>query len=272
MRATIPILRAGWWGALLMLIASSLVAAEENLFPIPLHLLRRVEDPISKTSVELDEYYSGNKVISVRGGRTAIVDYERQEMLEIDRDAGTYSVARFDEIAKSKAATYPRPEKSTELQATGWKTTALGLRAAASGSSVDSFEITSTKGEKVRVEIGIDRRVLLSREALDVLLGAAYPNTAPSHHDSLARTCSQPSTAISSVATQYALPVEQSITYDVPHDKPVTIRTSILKVTNDLPPPEVLAIPAGAKLVESRAALLLRLSREFDSQQETQRP
>ena len=276
MRATIPKRASGWWGALLFLAVGSTLAAGEVLFPTPLHVVRRVEDPISKTSIELDEYYTGNKVISVRNQKSVIVDYERQEMLEIDRANGTYSVARFDEIAKSKAGSHPQPKRppaATQFQSR-WRTTALGTGSSPGGTPVDSFAIIDDAEQSVRIEVGVDRRITLNREAFDVVLGVAYPNTPPPHHESLARVCENPAATITAaVETRYGLPVEQSISYKAPDSQLLTLKTAILRLTNDLPPPEALAIPAGAKLVESRAALLLRLTREYDySQQEPRRP
>jgi hypothetical protein len=43
----------------------------------------------------------------------------------------------------------------------------------------------------------------------------------------------------------------------------MTLRNTVLAVTNEVPPADLIAIPAGAKLIESRAAKMLRMMREL---------
>src|SRR5688572_20952221 len=69
------------------------------LFPTNLHLTRQVEDPLSGKTVTIDEYCYGNRVVSVSGEKTVIADYDKQQITEINRKNGTYSVSRFDEVA-----------------------------------------------------------------------------------------------------------------------------------------------------------------------------
>src|SRR5438874_8531547 len=79
-----------------------LLLAVAVLFPKPIHFVRKVDDSISGKSVTFDQYCAGNRIVTVRGARVTIADYEKQELTEVDREAGTYSVTRFDEIAKAK--------------------------------------------------------------------------------------------------------------------------------------------------------------------------
>ena len=100
-------LRGGW--ALRVVAAGSLLAAPlvfgaDALFPRPLHLVRRVDDPISKTSAMIDEYCVGNRVVTVRGAKVTIADYDAQQLTEIDHAAQTWSVTPFADIAQSRAA------------------------------------------------------------------------------------------------------------------------------------------------------------------------
>ena len=72
----LPTRSSGWVGgriAFVLLIAAPVLASDIPLFPIPLHIVRRVEDPIANTATELDEYCTGNRIITIRGAKTAIV-------------------------------------------------------------------------------------------------------------------------------------------------------------------------------------------------------
>lgn len=255
-------------------MAVPLVASDAPLFPVPLHFVRRVEDPIANSTTEVDEYCAGNKIITVRGARTAIVDYERQEMLEIDRAASTYSVASFEDIAQARSiAGPPDGNRKTESAAAreSWKTTPLGVRSSRGGRSADSFELTANN---VRVEVAVDRQVTLSRSALDALTGASYPNKPTDQQQAVARVCARTNEprAAEAGTEMYGLPLDQSMTIDVDAKTHLTIRNSIVKITNELPPPELLAIPAGAALVESQPARMVKQLRELEQAAKTKRP
>lgn len=268
----------GWAGgrvAIALLIAGPLLASDTLLFPVPLHLVRRIEDPIANTKNEFDEYCTGNKIITIRGSRTAIVDYERQELLEIDRTASTYSVASFEEISAARSiadASAPRRNKIESLAvAESWKTRSLGAKPTIAGRSADSFELTTSS---VRVEVAVDRQVTLSRAALDALSGASYPNKPSDQQEAIAHVCARNGEAHAEAAGggAYGLPLDQSVTVDADPTTHLTIRNTIVRVTNDLPPPEMLAIPAGAALVESRPARMVKQLRELEHASKTPRP
>ncbi len=243
-----------------MMAAVPLAAGDVPLFPLPLHLVRTIDDPIAGASVRVDEYCTGNRIITVNGSKTAIADYDRQEILEIDRAAATYSIARFDEIASARAALAP-PSSRKET----WTTTPLGVRGLAGGRSADVFEIVNADAEKIRVELRVDRELAVSRKAFDALVGAAYPNRPTEQQNAVARACARARSVAAEtvVADSYGIPLEQAITFENGTEKALTIRNSIVSVTNDLPPPEVLAIPAGAKLIESRAARMQKILKEL---------
>jgi len=99
--ASSSMVRAVALQALFCLVVVPALLAAGPLFPTPLHLTRQVHDPISGKTTMLNEYGYGNRLISVRGGLTSIADYEKGELLEIDRDAGTYSITRFEPTARS---------------------------------------------------------------------------------------------------------------------------------------------------------------------------
>lgn len=267
----LPTKRTGWVGgrvALVLLIATPLLASDVPLFPVPLHFVRRLEDPISGVTTDVDEYCTGNKIITVRGERTAIADYEGQQLIEIDRAASTYSVATFEDISRARSlAARPAPAKQNPIASDAlrptWKTSAHGVRSSQSGRSADSFEISS---DNVKVDLAVDRQITLSRAALDALSGASYPNKPDAQQDAIARACARTSDAQTQIAGDgsYGLPLEQSITVDADAKTHLTVRNSIVKITSELPPPELIAIPAGAALVESRAARMVKTLSETE--------
>lgn len=268
--------------AICVLSAPAFAAGTAVLFPKPLHLVRRIEDPLARTATTVHEYCAGNQLITVNGSRVAIADYDKQQLTEIDRDAGTYSVTRFDEIAKAQTTmattTMALARKSTDksaAKADPWKSTPLGARPSAAGRSLDSFELVRGDArEKTTIEVGIDRRVALSRDAVEVLVGASYPNARRDEHDALLRAASgvrggmRQQTSGSGPAAaedlaEYGLPVEQLITVES-GDARIAVHNSILDVTNDLAPAELVIIPPGSQLVESHTARVARELRELD--------
>src|SRR5258708_10883545 len=102
-------------------LVTSMISAATVLFPTPLHLTRTVEDPLSGTSSTIDEYYSANRVVTVRGDRTVIVDYERREVTEIDHANATYSVTTFDDVANARPhrAAHPAAAAKTSVERKG---------------------------------------------------------------------------------------------------------------------------------------------------------
>lgn len=288
MKATCPALRAGRaFAALLLVSLCGAASAASVLFPEPLHLVRRVADPISGKVTTLQEYCAGNRVITVSGAKVVIADYDKQQLTEIDRDAGTYSVTRFEEIARANAA-MRRPAETAAALRTGargnlWKATPLGARAAASGRTLETYAFDREDGgEKRHIEVGVDRRVTLSRDALEVLIGTAYPSSASAEHEAIIRAAGgdAAATALANVsansagggasapAATYALPAEQSMSWEVAGAK-MTMTSSVLSVTLESAPDDVMTIPPGAKLVESRITRLVRELRELDELDQT---
>lgn len=272
-----PTNRLGWVGgrvAFVVLLAIPVVAADAPLFPVPLHLVRRVEDPISNTSTDVDEYCSGNTIVTVRGAKTAIVDYAKRELLEIDRAASTYSVASFDEIARAKSIVDTsvgppsRQRQSAAATRDQWKVTPLGMRPNKAARSADSFELVAADRT---IEVSVDRQITLSRSALDAITGNSFPNKPNDQQEAVARACARQDVPVAqSAAGAYGLPLDQSITIDVDSKTRLTIHNSIVSLTNDLPSPDLLAIPAGAALVESQPARMMKQLKELE--QKTQRP
>jgi hypothetical protein len=207
--------------------------AADALFPRPLHLVRRVEDPIAGKTATLHEYCAGDQVVTVNGARVVIADYGKQQLTEIDRAAGTYSITRFDELAKTNAAA---PQAS---------------------------------GDNIKVEVGVDRNTRLSRAAVEVLIGAAYPNARRAEHELILRAAAggdKDKRLVANsvdVASDYALPVEQTLTI-IEDGQRITMRNSIVEVRSELAPDDVRLIPPGARLIESRITRLARELHDLD--------
>lgn len=247
-----------------------------TLFPQPMHIVRRVDDPISRAETTLHEYCSGNRVVSVSGNRVAIADYDRQQLTEIDRAAGTYSITRFDEIAKANKEQRGRSGVSVQASQAGtttdeWTSTSLGPKTSRSGRAVETHAFSRGTGDAKRsVEVGIDRRVALSRDAVEVLVGAAYPNERTPEHDVVMRAAGGMRGVVRANATgsaaqeaEFALPTEQTMSFEIA-GQTITVKNSIVSVTAEAPPDDVMQIPPGAKQVESRITRLVRELRELD--------
>ncbi len=236
------------------------------LFPTPLHITRQLHDSISDKTIVLNEYGYGNRLISVRGSLTSIADYEKGVLTEIDRDAGTYSVTRFDVLAKA-AQSIGSPEAAAveknarPLRSVGAKLTKIGRTAEFFEGDIDA------KSFKQTIEVAVDRSVKISKDALEVLLGAAYPGVRRSEHEIVLSAAAPTrlraaSQAADSPAAEppFALPIEQVVTYQM-EGQTLEFRSSVIRVGSEPPPADVVSIPAGARLVVSR---IVAVQREID--------
>jgi len=237
-------------------------AAAGVLFPKPLHIVRRLEDPIAHRTSVVDEYCSGNRVVSINGRKVVITDYDQQQITEIDHDRGTYSITRFEDVAKV--------QPKTAAKRSEWKTTPLGMKSSAAGRSIDAFTFetnTEATRERRRVEVGVDRQVSLSREAVEVLVGAAYPSQPSEEHEQLLQAAKAHGGRMTTNGAQspaeYGLPSETTLTYDSDRTH-LTYRNSIVHISDDAPPAELLVIAPGAERIESRLTRAAREMRELD--------
>jgi len=233
------------------------------LFPKPLHIVRRLEDPIAHRTSTVDEYCSGNRVVSINGRKVVITDYDLQQITEIDHDRGTYSITRFEDVAKV--------QPKSAAKRSEWKTTPLGMKSSAAGRSIDAFTFeTNAEGathERRRVEVGVDRQVSLSREAVEVLVGAAYPSQPSEEHEQLLQAAKARAGRMTTNGAQspaeYGLPSETTLTYDSDRTH-LTYRNSIVRIGDEAPPAELLVIAPGAERIESRLTRAAREMRELD--------
>lgn len=280
--------RAVFVAALFALAAasSSLHAATAKvLFPQNLHLTRQIDDPITGKAITIEEYCYGNRVVSISGDKTVIADYDKQEITEIDRGAGTYSVSRFDEVASAVAIAAPANDRAFSSQSTdaapkraSWQPTPRGVRSSAYGRSVEQFEFAEADHGR-RVEVGIDRSVELSEEALEVIIGAAYPNPRREEHDPLMQAAGvvadvkRGSLTANATAEEptFGLPVTQAFTYSDSGSE-LTFRTTVTRIGAEAAPAELLVVPPAAKRVESRAATVRRELHDLDQLPSTPQP
>lgn len=244
--------------ALVSVVGVSPASAAGAIFPTPIHITREVQDPISGKTAVLNEYGYGNRLVSVRGDVTAIADYEKGELTEIDRKAGTYSVTRFETIAKLHGNSGSSDDVAALAREANRELQALGAKATKSGQTAEFFR---SETDTLRVEVALDQKVRVSKEALEVLLGTAYPGTRSEQHDLVIHAATR---AATKGAAEYALPLEQLFSV-VAGEERVEFRSSVLRVGTEPPPADAVAIPAGARLVESRSAAVLRELETLDA-------
>lgn len=259
------------WAIVLFLPAPAVRAADRVLFPKPLHLTRELSDPISQKTTRIDEYCHGNRVVSVSGTRTAIADYAKGELTEIDFAAGTYSVTKFESIARVNEQNAPGPERAAVSSARDeWRVEAKGGTVIASRPA-ETTEAESTDGGARRlIRISSDRQLTLSRAAVEAVMGIGYPHRRDPSADVVlgALRSRQPRMAnnaggAAEAADEYRLPLEHVVRTDLGGEIFET-RNTVVRVGDEMPSTEVLSIPPGAKLVESKAVATRRLLEELD--------
>jgi hypothetical protein len=217
------------WAMVLLVPASVLRAAERVLFPEALHITRELSDPVSRKTTVIDEYCHGNRVVSVSGRRTAIADYAKNELTEIDFAAGTYSITKFEEIARAH-------EKN--------------------GNGAEAI------GDKRAVRVSFDAQKKMSREAVEALMGIGYPNR-PDPAAALVLDRSQRGISTNAAGPEYRLPLEHVVRVEVDGETLET-RNIVKRIGGELPPLDLITIPPGAKLVESKTVAMQRLLEELD--------
>jgi hypothetical protein len=236
------------------------------LFPAPLHITRELTDPVAGTTTVVDEYCHGNRIVSISGSRTAIVDHEKGTVTVIDTSAGTWSEARFEEIARVQARSRREPATSGE-----WRREERPSRVIASRPG-DSFELSRKEVHvNVVVQLTLDRQLALSRPAMEALLGTGHPNPPDGMGDAVIgalrgrgpRAAVTASDATARSEPLYQLPLEQTVRFDVGGEI-VETRNVVTRIGTELPPPDRLAVPPGAQKVELPLIATSRLLEELD--------
>lgn len=257
----------GWRAAAWVMVSFAVLRLEAApLFPEPLHLRREIHDPISGTATTVDEYCSGNRIVTVQGSRVVIADYERNEMIEVDHSAATYSITAFTDLARAIASL---PQAVGTRAAETSEPRSVGLRKSLDGRQLDAYEFSRTDGdETMTIEVAVDRQVAVSAAAVEALIGAAFPNRRTFAHEATLRaaatTTSNPGRRLQTDAVpMFALPTDQSITY-VTRGEALTFRSTVVDIDRKKPPPEILLIPPGATRVESKRITVPRMLEEID--------
>jgi hypothetical protein len=231
--------------------------AADVLFPAPIHLTRQLQDSIGGSVVTLDQYCYGNRVVTVNGPVTSIADYGKGELTEINREDGTYSITRFDDVAKAMHIGAPAIASKGEGE---WKIKGSGLNQLRTNRASDAVEAELDEGNvKRQTRVAVDRTITLSKDALDVLIGAAYPSSRKAEDTVVIEaaklrgtvSANAPPASANANANAYALPVEQQTTFIIDGERAET-RDVVTRVGQEQAPTDLLAVPPDAKLVESR--------------------
>ncbi len=262
--------RVVYLSVVLLFAASSALAQTSVLFPRALHLTRHVDDPFSQKTIVIEQYCQGNRVVTVRGATTQIADYEKGELTEIDRDAGTYSITSFADVAK--ALRTPADGATLSLRAAdgkpSWSTRAIASKSAVDSRSSERYEVDAARGAW-KLEVGVDRAVGLSREAAEVLVGSAFPSSRRDQTDAVLSVVAPPQArglateSADRAAPAYGLPVEQVTTVEIEGER-VQARDRVVRIGDETAPASALAIPADARRTDSRLVVRTRMLEELE--------
>lgn len=252
-----------------MITIAIILAAQAVLFPTPVHLTRQITDPFSPSPVIVEQYCYGNRVVTVRGTRTTIADYERGELTEIDRSAGTYSITSFEEVAKAGAGEHSATARATATKKQ-WNVRPKTARPSKLGRNAEVYELESAALlEKQTIEVSVDPSIQVSAAAAEVLLGVAYPSTKRADAEAVMSVARRPAAGRLQAATnssdpeQVGLPVERITRIEVEGER-IEHRDTIVRIGSELPDPQLLALPPDATRVESRLTTRTRVLEELD--------
>ncbi len=244
--------------------------AAEPLFPRPLHLTREIEDPVTGRTTTVEEYFAGNRAVSVAGALTSIVDYGRGESTRIDRAEGMFSVATLDALARAARAGRARPAAAAR-QAWSLRETGSHVRGSRAVTVYRASDDTrESEGPRVDLEVVIDRGVALTRGGAEVIAGAAWPNESSPEADAILRAArgegavAAGTAGSASAADRYGLPLETILTWREGGEE-IRLVNRIVRVGAELPPVASVEVPRGARAIDdprvAAAALLEALDR-----------
>lgn len=247
--------------SLVLVLLGAPAASAAVLFAKPFHVTRSIDEPLGGTNATVEQYYFGNRVVSIRESKTVIVDYDRRDITEIDRAAATYSVTKFEDVAAA------RPPRAASASTNAKPSVIRGAPDRRGGRAVETFT-AEDRTANVRVEIAVDPSTVLSRDAFDVVVGAAYPGNGGMTAD-IAREAAKLRTLAASAKAQetpdaFGLPIEQVFRWNF-EGTVMTSSNKVLRVSDELPPPDLIAIPAGAKLVDSHLVRAKKIADEVDA-------
>ena len=251
-------------GRFAAIIAVVAIPAHAVLFPEPLHLVRQIDEPISGARTTIHQYCSGDRVVTVSGSRVVIADHGRQELIEIDRAAATFSITSFGELARAAQEFAPRRAAAAAVP----EGKIVEGRRSADGRPLETIEYVQSKAvERVVVTVSVDRQVPLTFEAVEALIGAAFPNQRSFIHEAMLRAAAAGSAERrmqTAARPAHALPSEHSVAVEA-FGEQVTFRSAVIALERQQVPPELLTIPPGARRVESKQLTMPRVMREIES-------
>ena len=237
--------------------------ADEPLFPQRLHIVRVVDDPVAGRSMTVEEYYAGNRVVAISGELVAIADYAAETLTRIDRAAGTFSVARFADLAVARGELVP--ERRLAMASESSTPLARGT-ATHVGRSAELYRVELGDGS-VSVEIAVDRSFVLSTKALEVVAGSAWP-AVPTPQGRAILSATAPSSELRGIASQsvraHGLPVLVRTTFRMGSDS-LTVENRVESIDSSTIPPELIAIPPGASEVPHPDVEAARRLRELET-------
>lgn len=249
----------GLGAAFLMLLAGS-IAAEETLFPTPLHLTRRITDPFSEKPVIVEEFCQGSRIVSVIGPVTAIVDYSAGTLTRIDRDARTFSVTSFADLARSRSN---GKVKERVVSPQPWKVSSSG-RGEVGGRAAERVVIERrVEGGRHELDIATDLLVLLSRPAAEALLGFSFPAAPRAAEAELIFGALSKGGGSRSGLQGVGLPLAQ-IERFWSEGEELEIRNEVTRVGSEGIDPKLLEVPAGSARVELEQLEVWRKLEEVD--------
>ncbi len=252
--------RAGVSCALLLLSVSVPAEAAAPLFPKAFHVVREVNDSLTGHVTRVDEYFAGDQVITINGDKTAIADYAKQELTEIDRGKATYSIASFAQLAAALPAPPVRPAA---------KTPAIEHRGSErrAGRNVEVM-IADDATNALHAEIAVDHSISLSKDAFEVVAGGAFPRNGGPAVDLLRGAAANPRSRIASQSTTsgdtFAMPIEQKLQWNL-HGESVEVTLKVITIDDQQPSPQLIVIPAGARRVEAKAIEAKRAATDADA-------
>ncbi len=247
-----------------VLFVAGLPLHAETLFPAPIHLTRTVVDPISGKTSTIEEYFVGDRMISTRGALTSIADYKEGTLTAIDRERGTYSVTPFAKLASAGRSVVAAKRTESSDVSSRWEfrpVSAKALEGNSGGARIEAVRKGAGSGAS-KIRLALDGSVTLSRAALEVLIGAAFPFD-PSEESEVILTATRRESlqpAGMGGAPGYALPTETTITY-VEAGETLELTSRVIRIGSEVPPPDTVAIPPGATRVELPRS---RLQQELD--------
>lgn len=244
---------------------TSSAAKGEALFPQPIHVTREVSDSLSGGTSRIEEYCFGNRSISIMNTRTVIADYDKSELTEIDRANGVYSVTPFEAVARAQAVPSGSQKKAGDERR--FDLVDRGSRRIHDRRG-QAFETTIEQDRgKATIDIVVDSEIEISREALAVVAGAAWPQPRIPEHEAVQAACERQHRTRGIEATSenrtYSIPLEQTMSWELDGET-VRRNNTVVRIGNELPPLALITIPPGARLVESKIVQRQKMLDDLD--------